>query len=89
MGKKECHFDFGQLHIISSHNVQIYVRNGDRELRVGEIIGGRRIVQIRHHNREMDYLGPQMEGKIRLDGMPLLTIAGPYEVPDDFQFPDP
>lgn len=76
---KECYFDFGQLHIISANKIEIFVRNGERELRVGECIGGRRIIHIEHHNRELDYLGPGMLGKIRLNGMPLLTIGGPHE----------
>jgi hypothetical protein len=76
---KECYFDFGQMHIVSAHQVEVFVRNGNRELQVGDIIGGRRIIQIKHHGREMDFLGAQMIGKIRLDGVPLLTIAGPHE----------
>jgi hypothetical protein len=80
MDVKECYFDFGQLHIIRKNKVEVFVKNGNRELHTGDIIGGRRITKIVVGDLDaMDTLPIGARGKITLDGMPLLTISGPYD----------
>ena len=79
MDVKECYFDFGQLHIINAKKVEVFVKNGSRELHTGDIIGGRRITRIVVGNLDtMETLPIGARGQITLDGMPLLTISGPY-----------
>jgi len=85
MDPKECYFDFGQLHIISTKRVEIFVRNGTRELHAGDIIGGRRVTRIEVGDLDlMETLPAGARGKITLDGVPLLTISGPYQKDDDY-----
>lgn len=80
MDTKECYFDFGQLHIINKSKVEIFVRNGRRELHTGDIIGGRRITKIVVGNLDaMETLPIGARGQITLDGMPIFTIGGPYD----------
>jgi hypothetical protein len=76
---KECYFDFGQLEIVNAKKVKVFVKNGPRELEVGDIIGGRRIIAINIKGINSDNLGIGMNGKITLDGMPMLTIGVPYD----------
>lgn len=82
MESKECFFDFGQLHILSAKRVDIFVRNGNRELFTGDVIGGRRITKIEIDGKEVDALAIGMRAKITLNGMPLLKIGGPYQNDD-------
>ena len=86
--KRECHFDFGQLEIINAKKVKIFVKNGPRELKVGDVIGGRRIIAISVSGINSDSLGIGMSGKIVLNGMPILTIGYPYEdlISKEFSF---
>lgn len=80
MKNKQCFFDFGQLHIVHKDKCEIFVRNGDRELNLGDVIGGRRIVKIEGYGREIETLPAGMTAKITLNGVPLLTIAEPYKI---------
>jgi hypothetical protein len=80
MERKECYFDFGQLDLISAKKVEIIVRNGGRELSLGDVIGGRRIMAIELDGLDSDTLPIGMTAKITLNGMPLLTLAGPYDL---------
>jgi hypothetical protein len=75
---KECYFDFGQLDIIDAGKVRVFILNGQRELHLGDIIGGRMIVNIKLNDMETDTLPIGMRGEIELNGMPILTISGPY-----------
>lgn len=83
MDEKKCFFDFGQFRIIKANKVEIIARNGDRELNLGDVIGGRRLDKIILHGRSVDTLPARMTATITLNGVPLLTIAGPYDT-DDF-----
>ena len=79
MIEKECFFDFGQLHIISAKHVEVFVKNGGREINVGDIIGGRRVTSIKIGTKEVEALAVGSRAKLTFDGMPLLKIGGPYK----------
>lgn len=78
MNEVECFFDFGQLNIINAKCVEVFVKNGGREIYTGGVIGGRRITKIEIDGLEVDTLAVNMRGKITLNGMPLMKIGGPY-----------
>ena len=60
--------------------VEVYVKNtGQRELTLGDILGGRRIIEITTRGRKIEALGVGMSGKLILNGMPILTIGPPYD----------
>lgn len=81
--RKEMYCDFGQIHPKNAHRVEVFIRNGLREIEIGDIIGGCRVLSIDAYGRKLETLPKEMIAKITFDGMPLLTIAEPYQKWDD------
>jgi hypothetical protein len=72
--QKEFLVEFDWIKKLDDGKVQMAIRNGDRDFRVGDFFGGAIVLKFEAYQQELEVCGRGMTGLVTLSKMPYLNV---------------
>lgn len=76
--QKTLYMDYEHIHQNHDGTVLLLVRTGDHDVKVGDVMGGAKVLKCEAYGKVLDRLCCGMTGGITVDKMPYLTVEESY-----------